>query len=149
MRAVRGRRVMLARMSVRLGILLLSTAACATSIVGGVDGSRVRIGSWGGEHIGLMVSENGAHLEFDCASGDIGEPLTVDREGRLGVDGVYIREHGGPIRSGEEPDRKRARYSGRIEGNALTLDITLIDSNESVGTFTLTHGAEPVIRKCL
>jgi hypothetical protein len=140
---------MLVRISVCLGMLLLSAVACATSIVGGADGTRVQTGVWGGEHLALTVTESGAHLEFDCASGDVTEPLTVDRDGRLGVDGVYVRGHGGPIRSGEEPERKPARYSGRIEGNTMTLDVTLTDSKESVGTFTLTHGAQPRLRRCL
>jgi hypothetical protein len=109
----------------------------------------VQTGTWGGEHIALTVSGDGAHLEFDCASGDITGPLTIDTDGRLSIEGVYIQGHGGPIRSDEQSDRKRARYSGRVEGTKLTLDITLIDSNESVGSFTLTHGAEPIVRKCL
>jgi hypothetical protein len=137
------------RVFVCLGMLLLSTVACATSVVGGVDDTRVQTGAWGGEHLALTVTETGAHLEFDCASGDVTEPLTVDREGRLAVDGVYVRGHGGPTRSGEEPDRKPARYSGRIEGNTMTLAVTLTDSKENVGTFTLTHGAQPRLRRCL
>ena len=137
------------RIFVCLGMLLLSTVACATSVVGGADDTRVQTGAWGGEHLALTVTETGAHLEFDCASGDVTEPLTVDREGRLAVDGVYVRGHGGPIRPGEEPDRKPARYSGRIEGNTMTLAVTLTDSKENVGTFTVTHGAQPRLRRCL
>jgi hypothetical protein len=140
---------MLRRTAERLGILLLSTAACAPSIVSGVDGTRVRTGTWGGEHIALNVSESGAHLEFDCASGDINEPLTFDHLGQLAVDGVFTREHGGPIRSDEQPERKPAHYSGKIDGETMTLDIKLIESDETVGTYTLSYGAEPRVRKCL
>ena len=67
----------------------------------------------------------------------------------MAVDGVFVRERGGPVREGEEADRRRARYSGRVDGSTMTLGITLIDSNENIGTFTLNHGAEPLIRKCL
>ena len=113
------------------------------------DDRRVTPGTWGGEHLAFTVTESGAHAEFDCASGDITQPLTTDAEGRLTVEGTYVREHGGPARDDEQTVRKRARYSARIDGKTLTLDITLVDSNEHVGPFTLTHGAEPVVHKCL
>jgi hypothetical protein len=138
---------MLARTRIRLLLLLAATSACATSIVG-VDGTRVPTGTWGGDHLALTVTGGGAHLEFDCASGDITAPLTLDSTGRLDVDGVFIREHGGPTRADETPEREPARYSGRVEGQTMTLDVTLTSSKESVGTFTLTLGAEPRVRKC-
>ena len=138
---------MLARTRIRLLLLLAATSACATSIVG-IDDTRVPTGVWGGDHVALTFTEAGAHLEFDCASGDVTVPLTLDKTGRLEVDGVFIREHGGPIRSDEVPDRQPARYSGHVEGQTMTLEVTLTSSNESVGSFTVTLGAEPRVRKC-
>ena len=137
-------RPLLGPIVVGVGILLLvQGSACAHSPVGPDDG-RVPTGTWGGEHVALTVTNAGAHVEFDCASGDIKRPLTVDRNGRFSVDGVLVQEHG-PIRRGEEP----ARYSGQVDGDAMTLDVILIDSNGTVGTFTLTHGGDQHVTKCV
>lgn len=132
--------------SVRTALLLVA-GACASPMTGPSD-SRVATGTWGGPHIGLSVTDAGAHIEFDCAYGDIARPLTVDDRGTLVVDGVFVREHGGPVREGEEGDKRPARYSGRIDGTTMTLDVILKDANEKIGTFTLQHGAAPGVRKC-
>lgn len=129
-----------------LGVLVLGTViACATLAP---DERRVATGTWGGEHVGLTVTDTGAHVEFDCASGDITQPLALDARGNLSVEGVYVREHGGPIQVGEVPDRKPARYAGRVAGTTLTIDVILTDSNEKIGTFTLERGAGSGVRKC-
>jgi hypothetical protein len=108
----------------------------------------VATGTWGGPHVALSVAEAGAHLEFDCASGEISQPLTIDSRGNLAVDGVFIRERPGPQRVGEEPPKYAARYSGTIDGNTLTFDVTLTDSKESIGRFTVSRGKEPQVFKC-
>jgi len=129
-----------------LGVLLaIHSGANSPS---GSSESRVATGGWGGPHVALTVTEAGAHLEFDCASGEINEPLTIDRSGNLAVDGVFIRERHGPQRVGEEPPKDPARYSGKIDGNTLTFEVTLTESKQSVGTFTVTRGREPQVFKC-
>ena len=128
--------------------LFAATAACTgLPIAPGAD-TTVPTGAWGGEHASLTVSDGGAHAEFDCASGDINQPLAVDAEGRLNVEGVVVLEHPGPIRIGEEPVRKRARYSGRLDKKTIDLEVILIESNETFGRFTLTLDATPRVRKC-
>ena len=109
----------------------------------------VATGIWGGEHIQMQVDENGARLQYDCAHGSVDEPLTLDHEGRLDVKGTHVRERGGPVRRGDKPDNRPARYTGRVEGQTMTLTVMLTDSDESAGTFTLTQGEPGQIRKCL
>ena len=134
----------------RPGILLLvGSGACAGAMMAGADDGRLLAGTWGGEHVALIVTDAGAHVEFDCAFGDISQPLTIDPDGRLAVEGVYVQERGGPVREGEEPVRKPARYSGRLSGQTLTFDVVLIESNETVGSFTVARGVTPRVRKCL
>jgi hypothetical protein len=129
-------------------VLFTACAACAgMPTTPGAD-TAVPNGTWGGEHASLTVTDAGAHAEFDCASGDINRPLAVDAEGRLSVDGVVVLEHAGPIRIGEEPVRKPARYSGHLEKKTMTLDVILIESNEHFGSFTLTLDNSPRVRKC-
>jgi hypothetical protein len=110
---------------------------------------KVAAGSWGGEHIALQVRENSASIEFDCAHGTIDQQLSTDAGGHFDVTGVYVREHGGPARQGEEPDTHPARYIGRTSGKRMTMTVTLTDSNRTIGTFELELGREPMVTKCL
>lgn len=139
---------MIARLlTVGFAWLALGTViSCATAT--GPDERRVATGPWGGPHAALSVTDAGAHIEFDCASGDITQPLALDAAGKLSVKGVYTREHSGPVGADEESDRKPARYTGRLAGSTLTIDVILADSNEPIGTFTLERGVESGVRKC-
>ena len=119
---------------------------------GGCAGSNCQadlIGVWGGEHIGMVVSDSSAILDYDCAHGFIDEPLEPDDNGEFEVVGVHVFEHGGPIRVDETPDEHPALYKGQIEGKVMTLKVTLTDNGEEIGTFTLTLGAVPNVYKCL
>jgi len=120
--------------------------------IGGCAGSKCQadlIGVWGGEHIGMVVSDSSVILDYDCAYGTIDEPFITDCNGEFEVVGVHIKEHGGAIRIGETPDEHPALYKGYIEENVMTLKVTLTDTGEEIGTFTLILGAIPNVHKCL
>lgn len=106
-------------------------------------------GTWGGEHIGVMVSDSSATLEYDCAHGTIDEPIIPDEDGNFEVSGVHVIEHGGPMRSDEVLDEHPALYKGHIVGNEMTLILVLTDTDTEVDTFSLTRGVNPLIYKCL
>lgn len=106
-------------------------------------------GKWGGEHIGIIVSDSSATLEYDCAHGIIDEPIIPDADGKFEVSGVHIFEHGGPIRIDETPDEHPAIYIGYIVGNEMTLILVLTDTDTEIDTFSLTRGVNPLIYKCL
>ena len=129
-----------------VGALVLGVVACRNPIGG--DG-RVAAGTWGGTGIRLEVTAAGASIEYDCAHGSIDEPLTTDRDGQFVASGTHVREHGGPIRQDEAPDRHPARYQGRTSGDMLRLTVTLTDLRQDIGTFTLTRGAAARVFKCL
>lgn len=114
----------------------------------GPDSPRLRAGTWGGEHVALTVTDAGARVEFDCAHGEIRTPVAVDAAGHLAVAGVYVQEQGGPVRLGEEPEEKPARYTGRLTGDTLTFEVILTESKQTVGSFTAVHGVAPRLRKC-
>ena len=65
-------------------------------------------GEWGGDHVGLALDAAHGTLEFDCAHGTMQAPIPVDREGAFNVTGIFVREHGGPIRDGEPADQHPA-----------------------------------------
>jgi len=120
--------------------------ACRNPIA---DDDRVPVGTWGGPSIRLDATAQGAAIEYDCAHGTIDEPLVTDRDGRFTLAGTHVREHGGPIRQDEQPDRHPARYQGQLTTNTLRLTVTLTDLQQNVGTFTLMRGAAGRVFKCL
>ena len=109
---------------------------------------RVDPGPWGGNHVRLDVRENHVDVEYDCAHGEIAGALTLSKDRRFDVRGTFVREGPGPIRVGRPPVRRPARYEGRITGKTLTLKVTLTDTSQEVGTFTLTRGREGRLWKC-
>jgi len=104
-------------------------------------------GIWGGPHISMEATETGAEIEYDCAHGRITERIVPDRSGNFEVKGVHVTEHGGPVREGEN-NEKAASYRGSIHDETMTLTVTLSGKNETIGTFTLTHGTSGRVRKC-
>jgi hypothetical protein len=123
--------------------LLGASATCGKSPTGPVPP-----GNWGGQHIGMVVNADGATIEYDCARGTIDQTLLA-ADGMFTAIGTHIREHGGPVRDGETADKHPARYDGRTDGKTMTLEVTLTDSGEKLGTFTLQRGSSPSVFKCL
>lgn len=104
-------------------------------------------GVWGGAHARLEVNDGGAVVEYDCAHGSIDEQLALDSEGRFDARGTFVRE-GGSIRVGIKRPIRPARYEGRVSGEQLKLTVTLTDTSQPAGTFTLTRGSVGQLRKC-
>ena len=133
-------------------ILILSLLLSGWIFFSGCSSSNSQIdltGKWGGDHIGLLVSDSSATLEYDCAHGTIDEPIIPDDDGKFEVIGVHVFEHGGPIRLGEAADEHPALYKGNIVGNEMTLTVVLTDRKTEIGTFSLTRGVNALINKCL
>jgi hypothetical protein len=118
----------------------------AANLSAGKQAKAVATGTWGGEHIILEVSEKGAEVDFDCAHGQISQPMALDQRGDFDVPGTFAPEHGGPVLRDEPMNSNPARYSGRVLGDTMTL--TVMQGKETVGTFTLTHGQRHILRKC-
>ena len=105
---------------------------------------RLATGAWGGDHVIMNVTANGAELEFDCASGEISEPINVDANADFDVSGKYGGEHPGPTR--DEDTSTLVRYRGHIDHDSMNL--TIVSGKETVGSFTLTRGRDTILRKC-
>jgi len=102
---------------------------------------------WGGVHVSLEVTAGGANLDFDCAHGEITQKIIPGPDGKFAVRGTYAAEHGGPVRD-DEDSSKPATYRGAIDGDTMTLTVMLTDSDNQMGTFTLTRGKAGRIMKC-
>ena len=110
----------------------------------------VPTGAWGGKHIRLDVTETGAKIEYDCAFGTIDGPLLLEKDGTFEAHGIHVYERGGPVRLGEPPpERHPALYRGWTDGRQMRLNVTLFETGEVVGDFSLGCGRPPVIEKCL
>ncbi len=107
------------------------------------------LGEWGGEHLGLVASVEGAELEFDCATGEIASAIVPDGSGRFSVAGFHFPGHGGPIRDDEETVKLPARFDGTVRGDLMTITVTLPDWAMTLGPYTLLRGASPRVIKCL
>ena len=110
----------------------------------------VPAGSWGGEHIRLVVTDEGAKVEYDCAFGTMDEPLKVDKQNNFQARGTHVFERGGPYQVGEVPPRRYpVIYRGWTDGRQMRLTVTLLETGEDVGTFVLGFGRPPLLDKCL
>lgn len=138
-----------ARISRRLFLLLFAVPFIAAGPCSSGVSGPILPGEWGGEHIGLVVSDTGATVEYDCASGTIDQRIVSDAGGNFVATGTHTRGHGGPSRENEVPDRHPARYNGWTDGDTMTLSGTLTDSGESIGSYRLFRGQSPRVFKCL
>ena len=105
-------------------------------------------GTWGGQHIQMVVANGTATIEYDCANGKISGPLKLNSHGRFDLRGTHAAEHGGPVRSDETDNAEPAQYTGWTNGSRMRLTVTLIKSKTEIGTFELTRGSEGRIFKC-
>jgi hypothetical protein len=108
----------------------------------------VKKGVWGGEHAGMRVESKGALIEYDCAHGTIEQVMSLDGKGRFRFTGTYTLERGGPSMEDEMPDTHPAIYTGRITGSRMIISVTLTDTRQTFGPYTLIYGKTPILMKC-
>jgi hypothetical protein len=138
----------------RLGLIdLICFCSISLLLAGCGSGSQpsglVPQGTWGGDHVGLLLDATHGTLEFDCAHGTTSAPIPVDADGGFQAMGIFVREHGGPVRDGEIPDQHPARYMGTTDGKRMTLTVVLSDESQQMGPFELVLGGSPHVLKCL
>jgi hypothetical protein len=148
-----------------LNLILPSLIVCFLFVIVGESGScrnhesparkttvtnkeKLPAGVWGGQHIRMDVTANGANLEYDCAASTIDEPIVLDGDGNFDVKGKYSPQHGGPARRDEETDGPAAHYVGQVKDNEMTLTITIADKKDLFGSFNLRKGSEGRLMKC-
>jgi len=136
-------------LSLVLGTSSLFLGATCSGVTASGESRRVAAGSWGGMGIRIEVTETGAQIEYDCAHGTISEPLLLDADGRFDVKGLHFREHGGPVREGEEARGDPVRYTGRVTGENMTLTVRSEGSDTHAGSYELVRGKTGRLHKCL
>ncbi len=109
---------------------------------------RLDNGTWGGQHIRIEINNATADVEYDCASGEISGPFTVDRQGNFSWRGLFFRSRPGPTRIDEKQSRQAAIYSGSIKGDIMTLTVKLEPNGALIDSFTLKRGSPGRVFKC-
>ena len=128
-------------------IIAVAIAGCRTAAPPPVETGMTQVtGSWGGDHVSLVLTAETGELEFDCASAVIAGGLSVDGSGTFSADGRYS-SRGGPEQAGRPRPSAPARFSGSISGDRMTL-LVRVEQSE-IGSFALRRGAEPVLFRCL
>jgi hypothetical protein len=132
-----------------LFVLTVAAFALAFGPPGGGETKRVSAGTWGGMGVNMEVTDSGAQIEYDCAHGTIDQPLLLDADGRLDVKGHHFREHGGPIRQGEESNGEPVRYVGLVTGDTLTMMVKPEAGDTPIRSVELVRGKTGRIHKCM
>ena len=129
-------------MKLVLAALVLAFVSCAHAPLHAAEPTL-----WGGDHVQMQVTEDGATLDFDCAHGAITEPLRIAKDGTFLATGTYGAEHAGPTRR-DEPADPKATFSGTVVGDAMTLRV-VIDGQDPAGLrFQLVRNQPGKVRKC-
>jgi len=130
-----------------LVLLVALVTACSVVIAG--PGVFIIIGDWGGEHVQLELDEAGGTLDYDCAHGTVDPGWTLTDDGEFTGTGVHVIEHGGPVQEGEILPARPATYDGTVDGDQMSLTVTLSDSAQVIGTFQLQRGSDGQLMRCL
>src|SRR5690242_754542 len=70
---------------------------------------------WGGQGVGLHLTDEGGYLELDCAHATLDKPLVLDQEKRFNVPGRMWHE-GGPARVDKPGDKTPTGLPFRLRG---------------------------------
>jgi hypothetical protein len=128
--------------------ILAASALSSHAALASPEGKpRPLIGSFGGSGAGVEAAEGSTQLTFDCATGSVEGPITLDENGGFDVAGRLVREGPGPVRP-EQTKGVPARFAGKLDGETMTLSVRVSGSDDTLGPFTLTRGRLARIRSC-
>ncbi len=129
--------------------LLVASAALATSCASLPSSQGPLVGTYGGQHIRMIVGTSDSDIEYDCAAGMLAGPLPV--RGSFVNAGTHTPGMGGPERQGEVRPAYPATYSGRVLADAITMvvDVDLPSGRTRLGPFRMRRGSEGKLLRCL
>ena len=134
--------------SLRAAIPIVALVTACSVVIAG-PGLFIIIGDWGGEHVRMELEEAGGTLEYDCAHGTIDPGWMLTDDGEFTGTGEHVIEHGGPIQEGEVLPARPASYDGTVDGDLMSLTVTLSDSAQVIGTFLLQRDSDGNLFRCL
>ena len=105
------------------------------------------LGSWGGTEASLTLARSGGALSYACGAGTIDSTWRLTPGGEFTGSGQHFFG-GGPMPVQGRPPHP-ARYTGLVDGDQLTLTVTLTDLIQTLGPFHLVRGGPPVLEQCV
>jgi hypothetical protein len=139
-------------LGVGVALMLLTGCGSDPSRSGGVAGpmptqsTEAILGVWGAEHIRMTIGREGAVIQYDCGEGSIDTAIVPDAEGRFQAEGTFT-SGGGPDPVAGRP-QQAAIYTGTILGSSMELSGTVIDTGQSLGSFTLRFSDDGLLVRC-
>lgn len=128
--------------------ILIAVAALSTERMAQQRQTPVAPGVWGGTGIRIVIEKKLVSIEYDCAVGEIPQPLKVDRRGKFSVDGTHERLLPGALRPQFQPKPLAVRYEGTITGRTIKFKVVGKETDEMIGEFTARLGADAGVRGC-
>lgn len=128
-------------------VVLAGAFACGGDDANEGTPTPLPAGTWGGAGVRLDVATASTIVEFDCAHGTI-DSITPAPDGTFSTQGIYIREHGGPVHEGETPESYAATYAGNVDGDTMILRVGVPGIPVAI-EYQLTRGTPGELRKCL
>ena len=95
------------------------------------------VGTWGGSGINMTIGSEHTAIAYACGDGAIDKPIIPDGAGHFDVDGTFTGSAGPTVL----PPRP-ARHSGSVVGTTMSLTVVLLDTGQSIGTFSLELGSD-------
>jgi hypothetical protein len=121
--------------------------ACADRLPISPDESAPR-GTWGSNTASLTITDSSATLKILASGGCYGAYAEIDqpiRTPRFALSGIYTQLIGafpGKIQNA-------AQFSGSVEGNQISIVVTVRALQQVLGPFSLTHGLNTTWAPCL
>lgn len=126
----------------------LGVLACSSRSPADLLPPELPPGNWGGERVGLIVTEELAHVHVNCTKGDFPGPIPLDEDGRFSVAGDYLVK-AYPVAIGPTMP---AVFAGVLRGDDLTFTVAVNDTIDKelvvLGPVTATYGREPEMGPC-
>ena len=99
-------------------------AACSSATSSDQPARTLALGSWGGDSVGVIVSDSVVHVHIGCTKGDFRRPPLLSADGVFDVTGTYIlRAY--PIEIGPSLP---ARFTGWVRGGRLRITVAVDDT---------------------
>jgi len=105
------------------------------------------VGDWGGTQASLTMTRSGGDLSYACGAGTIDATWTLSSDGHFAGTGEHFFG-GGPLPVQGRPPHP-ALYAGNVDGDTLTLSVTVTDLGQTLRPFTLMRGGPAVVERCV
>jgi hypothetical protein len=128
---------------------VVGVAACYTSKpIELPPGTELASGTWGGPNAGVIVNDTIAHVHIGCTYGDVNGRVPLSSNGAFTRTGSFLlRAY--PVAVGPTMP---ALFEGRVDGNTLTLTVTVTDTvqhkNTLLGPVSVVYGKDPQLGPC-